>query len=139
MRYWDSSALVALIVAEETSATREALIKNDSSIATWWLSKAECASALNRLARERALQEEELSTALADLDTLSATWTEVQPTETVRARAIRLLRIHPLRAADAMQLAAALVVANESPASLPIVSSDERLAKAARREGFSVM
>jgi predicted nucleic acid-binding protein len=46
--------------------------------------------------------------------------------------------VHPLRAADALQLAAAVVAAEGIPASLSIVTLDERLAAAARREGFVV-
>ena len=40
---------------------------------------------------------------------------EVLPAEAVREQAARLLRLHPLRAADALQLAAALVWADSPP------------------------
>ncbi len=59
--------------------------------------------------------------------------------EQVRNRAIRLLRLHPLRAADALQLAAALTAAAEDPERLHLVSSDDRLSAAAQREGFRVL
>ena len=62
----------------------------------------------------------------------------IRPSERVRQRALRLLRVHPLRAADALQLAAALVAASEEPADLELVSSDARLSAAARQEGFVV-
>ncbi len=52
---------------------------------------------------------------------------------------MRLLRVHPLRAADAFQLAAAIAAADESPRSLPFVTFDSRLARAAEREGFPVI
>ena len=63
---------------------------------------------------------------------------EIRPLDRIRRRAIRLLRIHPLRAADALQLAAALTAAAEEPADLEVVSSDARLSAAARQEGFVV-
>jgi len=47
-----------------------------------------------------------------------------------------LLRIHPLRAADSLQLAAALTVAEQEPSSLSFVCLDQRLAEAAIREGL---
>lgn len=48
------------------------------------------------------------------------------------------MRLHPLRAADALQLAAALVLSDFEPRTLPFVTLDDRLASAARREGFEV-
>jgi hypothetical protein len=53
--------------------------------------------------------------------------------------ASRLLRVHPLRAADALQLAAALAAAKGDPSSLDVVCLDQRLSEAARREGFRVL
>jgi hypothetical protein len=57
----------------------------------------------------------------------------------VRRSAERLLRTHPLRTAESLQLAAALVAADHDPATLTVVSVDERLNAAARREGFVVL
>ncbi len=73
------------------------------------------------------------------LGLLAASWVEIEPVEQVRRRAIRLLRLHPLHAADALQLAAALTAADEDPQRLDVVSSDDRLSAAARREGFRVL
>lgn len=58
--------------------------------------------------RLAALEPAEESQALSLLTALAAIWTEIQPAERVRNGARRLLRVHPLRAANAMQLAAAL-------------------------------
>jgi predicted nucleic acid-binding protein len=63
---------------------------------------------------------------------------EVQPTSAVRARALRLLRVHPLRAADAFQLGAALTAFKEATAGNVFLTADVRLAKAAALEGFEV-
>ncbi len=80
-----------------------------------------------------------MSASLARLDELSLAWHEVQPVARVRTVAIRLLRTHELRAADAFQVAAAIVAAEDSPGSLPVVTLDARLALAAEREGFPVV
>ncbi len=106
---------------------------------TWWGSWIECASALNRLRREGSLDSGDLDRSLARLQELSGGWTEVRPLERVRRRAVRLLRVHPLRGAAALQLAAALTASDEDPSELDVVSSDARLADAARQEGFRVL
>ena len=139
MKYWDSSALVALLVDEPESAERRATIRRDPAIVTWWGSRIECASALNRLHRERRYESGGLDRSLEQFRRLAASWLEIEPLEQVRSRAIRLLRLHPLRGADALQLAAALTAAAEDPQRLDVVSSDERLTAAARREGFTVL
>jgi uncharacterized protein len=77
--------------------------------------------------------------ALRLLRQLSASWHEVDPSDEIRETAVRFLRVHPLRAADALQLAAAFLAAERRPASLEIVALDDRLANAARKEGFAVL
>ena len=139
MKYWDSSALVALVVEEPRSAERRATIRRDSVIVTWWGSRIECASALNRLERGNRFEGDGFDRSMDQLGLLAASWVEIEPLEQVRRRAIRLLRLHPLRAADALQLAAALTAAGEDPERLDMVSSDDRLSAAARREGFRVL
>ena len=59
--------------------------------------------------------------------------------DAVKARAKRLLGVHTLRAADALQLGAALTAASDDPLGWDLVCLDERLAEAARREGFAVL
>ena len=136
MRYWDSSALVPLLVDEANTARCESLLRGDPQIATWWLSRVECASALNRLHQDRSLGVAGLRTALSDLDHLSGTFVEIQPTQAVRTTALRLLRVHPLTAADALQLAAAVLAAGHSRSTLDFISYDVRLVEAAEKEGF---
>ncbi|HUG39849.1 MAG TPA: hypothetical protein VMM12_05165, partial [Longimicrobiales bacterium] len=80
--------------------------------------------------------EEEQSLSL--LAALRASWTEVLPSNEVRDRAVRLVRVHSLRAADALQLAAAQLWAGTS-ASAELVTFHERLALAARLEGLRVL
>ena len=138
MKYWDSSALVSLLVYETASENRRAILRQDPGIVTWWGSGIECASALNRLHREGNLDSGNLSRSLERLQGFAAGWIEIRPLQRVRRRALRLLRVHPLRGADALQLAAALAAADEDPAELDVVSSDARLSAAARQEGFRV-
>lgn len=138
MRFWDSSAIVPLIVAEAGTDSMQAIAGEDPVMCVWWGTEIECVSALARLEREDALAETAMIAALERLDLLAEAWNEVQPVAAVRGVARRLLRVHPLRAADALQLAAAVVAAEGVPASLDLVTLDERLAAAARREGFVV-
>lgn len=63
----------------------------------------------------------------------------VAPTAPLRDRAGRLLAAHPLRTADALQLAAALAWCDDVPRGESFVCLDERLREAARREGFAVL
>ncbi len=138
MRFWDSSAIVPLIVAEAGTEGVLAIAGEDPAMCVWWGTELECVSALARLEREDALAQASMTAALERLESLAAAWNEVQPVAAVRGAARRLLRVHPLRAADALQLAAAVVAAEGVPASLDLVTLDERLAVAARREGFGV-
>ena len=132
MRYWDTSALVPLLVVEARSAETTSLLREDPEILTWWGTRVECASALARLERDGIAIDEPLTR----LDALAGAWHEVEPTDHVRRVARRLLRVHPIRAADALQLAAASVAAEGDPATLPFVCLDDRLILAASREGF---
>jgi hypothetical protein len=73
------------------------------------------------------------------LAALAGAWSEVLPSEQLRDRSERLLAVHPLRAADAFQLGAALVWSRGQTAAHVFVSLDERLRLAAGREGFRVL
>ena len=138
MRYWDSSALVSLVVSEAETGNRRDLLRQDPRVVTWWASRVECASAVHRLARGGDISSAELTHALEKLRLFSAGWIQVRPTARVRQRALRLLRIHGLRAADALQLAAALTACDDDPSTLALVCSDARLSDAANLEGFVV-
>ncbi len=138
MRFWDSSAVIPLTVTEASTDGIRATAEQDPVMCVWWATEVECVSALARLEREGALTDTGITGALERLDLLAESWNEVQPVAAVRTAARRLLRVHALRAADALQLAAAVIAAEGQPASLEVVTLDERLAVAARREGFTV-
>lgn len=139
MTYWDPSAIVSLLGSEPDPEGRTALIRQDPEAVTWWASKVECSSALCRLRREGAIDDAGLTQAVRKLEMFLDSCLEVAPSEEVRKRAIRLLRLHALRAGDALQLAAALVASREDPSSLPLVTSDGKLKEAAQKEGFAVL
>jgi uncharacterized protein len=126
-----------LLAAEPTSVGVHELFASDPALVVWWGTELECVSAVSR--REREGTRGDPALALGRLDALVAHWTEVGPSAQVRRAARRLLRVHALRAADALQLAAGLAAAEAHATSLPFVTSDRRLAAAARREGFPVI
>ena len=113
-----------------------ALYRADAGVLAWWGTRVECESAIARLERESTLRPRSAAAARARLGRFAATWQEVQPLESLRKDALRFLRVHDLRAADALQLAAGVAAAEGRPASLVFVCLDERLAAAAEREGF---
>ena len=139
MNFWDSSAIVPLLIAESATAQMQALARQDPDMLVWWASEVECASALARLERAGALSPEGIERALRRLTDLAQGWHEIEPNEVVREAATRFLRVHPLRAAAAMQLAAAFAAAEGRPRTLPLLSLDACLGEAARKEGFPVV
>jgi hypothetical protein len=138
MRFWDSSAVIPLLLDEGQSTEMLRLYDADGAQTVWCLTEVEAASAIARKTREGMVAERE-NAARSQLRFLRERWIEVSSLESVRARALRLLSIHSLRAADALQLAAALVSCDERTESLPFVCLDDRLADAARKERFPVL
>ena len=138
MRFWDSSALVPLCLEQPRTATALRWQREDPELVVWWGSAIECASAIARLHREGHLTTAEEAQARALLTELKASWYEVQPGDAVREQALRILRLHPVRAADAVQLAAALEWGGTPPEG-ELVTFDDRLREAARREGFTTL
>jgi predicted nucleic acid-binding protein len=139
MRYWDSSALLPLLVQQTASARTKELLDADSAVVTWWGSAVECASAIARLEREALMTPEGASLASANLRSAATHWIDIPATAMVREQAMRLVRLHSLRAADSLQLAAAIVAADFQPSTVGFVTLDKRLALAAEREGFTVV
>lgn len=138
MRFWDTSAVVPLLLEQEATAAVKRLLSGDKEMAAWWGTAVECASAAACLRREERLTVAEEGRVLELLGTLRASWLEVLPSDEVRDQAMRMLRVHALKAADALQLAAARVWAGPA-AGAELVTYDERLALAARLEGFVVL
>jgi uncharacterized protein len=139
VKFWDASAIVPLLIAEASTRRLQALAAGDPDMLVWWGSQVECVSALARLERDGALDPKVALLAFDRLKQLAAGWHEVDPSDIVREVAARFLRVHPLRAADALQLAAAFIAAEQRPASLEMITLDERLASVAQKEGFTVI
>ena len=137
MKFWDSSAVVPLLVEQEPSSRVAAWIASDA-IVLWNLTPVEVVSALRRLAREEVLEEEIVRLAEARMHEMVRTCHVVIDLEPIKTLATRLLRLHPLRAFDALQLGAALHWAEGHPQGRTLHTLDSRLALAAQREGFLV-
>ncbi|HEX6649889.1 MAG TPA: PIN domain-containing protein [Pyrinomonadaceae bacterium] len=137
--FWDTSAVVPLCCFQPQSAQARQAGRTYGRQVVWWGTIIEAVSSLNRLTREGTINAKESSQAFARLEYLRDRWNEVQPTEEVRTRAERLLRIHRLRAADALQLAAALVWCGNHPQGRALVGADGNLSDAASAEGFTVI
>ncbi|MBI4401272.1 MAG: type II toxin-antitoxin system VapC family toxin [Nitrospirae bacterium] len=139
MRFWDSSAIVPLCLDEPRSDRLKRLAEEDRALVVWWTALVECYSTFARLRREGILSRTEEDHARRFAIQLLAEWTEIEPSNKVREQAGRVLLFHPLRAADSLQLAAALVWAAGHPTGNEFVCLDQRLREAAYREGFRVL
>ena len=138
MSFWDSSAILPLCIDEKTSRSVIELAQGSGQIAVWWATVVEVQSAFERKARTEELSVDEKTKGEILLFQLSFDWVELPPAETIRNRARQLLSAHRLRAADALQLAAALAWAENSPRGKSFVCLDNRLREAAALEGFQV-
>jgi predicted nucleic acid-binding protein len=139
VRFWDSSAVILLCVDDSSTPIVRRLAREDEAMAAWWGTVVECCSALSRLLRQGDLAAPDLARARYVLDRLAEGWSEILPGPEIRDQAIRLLGLHPLRAADALQLAAGLVWADRRPRGYHFVCLDTRLREAARAEGFFIL
>lgn len=139
MKFWDSSALVPLLVQEVSSWRLWELVRQDPEMVLWWATPVECAAALARIDTEGLVWKPVLQQGLDVLRTLVAGATEVHPAEEVRLCAEHLVSKYPLRAADSFQLAAALSWRQGYLDGASFVTLDRRLRLAAALEGFRVL
>lgn len=139
MRFWDTSAIVPLVLEERGSALVRTWLPEDPEVAIWGMTLLELGSALERRVREGAVPRQQRQKLLAWFQRFAGAASEVTDVMAVRMQALQLVARHPLRAADAAQLAAALLVAEGDPSSITVVSLDDALAEAADREGFTVL
>jgi uncharacterized protein len=137
--FWDTSAIVPLLIDEALSRSLTDQLRADKEPAIWWSTPVECQSAIQRRHRDGAIAAAELAAINERLRSFLLHVDTVSPTDDVRRRAARLIAVHPLRAADALQLAAALLWAEEQPHGETFVSVDARLRDAAAREGFTLI
>ena len=137
--FWDTSAIIPVLLPEARSATLTERLAADREVTLWWGTPVECLSAIYRRHRENPVPPALLTEALGRLRALVEDADTVSPTDEVRRRAGRLVGAHPLRAADALQLGAALVWCEEQSHGEVFACLDDRLREAARREGFSLI
>ncbi len=121
MKFWDSSALLPLVIAAPQRRAFLRVLESDRDMVVWWGTPVECSSALARREREQHLSARKASAGQDLLRQLARSWLKIEPTDAVRSTVMRLLRVHELRAADGLQLAAAMVTAEHAP--LPSTSS----------------
>jgi hypothetical protein len=138
VRFWDSSALLSLVLKQAVTEELSAMLFEDNRLVVWWGTRVEGVSAICRLLRSGEADQSVALQLFDEFDAITALAREIEPTEEVRATALRMLRVHELRAADALQLAAASVWAGQYPTGFGFVSLDRRLRQAAAREGFEV-
>lgn len=139
VRFWDTSALIPLFIAERETSRAERWLREDSEVAVWMLTRVELLSALARRRREEPVAGPGLLAARRGLLKAWERWSEVTAVEEARRHAERIVEVHPLRAADALQVAAALVVAAGQPRTVTFVTLDRRQAAAAAVEGLDVL
>ena len=139
MRFWDASAIIPLCVKESPTALVRRIVEEDGALVVWWTTPVECYSAFARRRRDDILTRAQEDQARQAILRLAVDWSEVQPSYQVRDAVGRVLLLHPLRGADALHLAAALVWADGRAARHHFVSLDKRLREAAQREGFEVL
>lgn len=136
MKFWDTSAVVPLLVQQAKTQTSEKLLREDRLMIVSWTTECEAFSALARLERESALSSKAFLGAKAILDTLAQSWNVVEPSAELIVETKRVLRLHPLRSADALQLASAILACKKTPHNLTFLTFNERLSEAAGKEGF---
>jgi predicted nucleic acid-binding protein len=138
--FWEASAIVPLVVREETSRScRDLRRRQTDEFTIWWGTAIEVTSAIQRKRREGRITDGAAATAGVHLEALVRESTEVPPDEAVRAEARRLLGIYGLRAADALQLAAALVAVHGRPMGKKFIAADGPLLRSAALEGFDAV
>lgn len=139
MRFWDSSALLPLLSEEKFSDIATSLLREDADVTVWWGTWVECSVAIGRLRRENKLTETGEEETRVTLDRLSVDWMEVEPTDELRLLTMLVSRDHPLKAADRLQLAAALRWCEGNTGGADFVCLDGRPRSAAEDEGFQVL
>jgi uncharacterized protein with PIN domain len=139
VRFWDASAVVPLVIEEPSTRLVSGWLDADPEMLLWGLTRLEIVSAVERRAREGALLLKDRTAALRRIDRIASAAYEVTDLLAVRTKSIALLGRYALRAADAAQLGAALVVADPDPVSLTMAVLDVRLADAAAREGLGIL
>ncbi len=135
--FWDASAVVYLCAPGQASSRARALYREYPPV-IWWGTRFEVRSAIRRTWRDGVLSDTGYKAAETRINALMAAWGEVLPDDKVGNLALDVLDRFPLKAPDALQLAAALAWTKERPRGRLFVSCDTRLSAAAREAGFEI-
>lgn len=133
--FWDTSALVQICVPGQVSSRAKSLLRLHQPV-VWWTAAVEVCSVLERLRRDQALSSSAYTASNRRLAELLGSCREIQPTSPLRELAGTMLERFPLRASDALHLAAALVWTKQIPRGRIFICNDRRLISAARAVGF---
>jgi predicted nucleic acid-binding protein len=136
--YLDTSALVKLYVKENGSAAVRAACDRAEALATSRLSYVEAHTAAARRAREGNLSQKAKARFAENLERDWPRYVVVEVSEVVCRLAVELAGRHPLRAADALQLASALFLRESTRQPVLFLCFDERLVAAAQGEELAV-
>ncbi len=134
--FWDASALIPLCVRQGITTNAIALYKTHD-VVVWWTTPVEIASALARLVRMRQITSSECAKARKLATVLADSWSVIQPSGALRTKAVQLVDRYDLRAADSLQLAAALEWCEDFPHGRVFLTADEKLREAATLAGFT--
>lgn len=137
LAFWDSSALIPLCIQQKQTEQAEALFA-DYEVAVWWSTPVEIISGLTRLMRMGEIEHDEFLAGKQLAQTIAKMWMPINPSVTIATQASSLLELYPLRAADALQLAAALNWCENKPTGKIFLTFDKRLRDAAGLAGFSL-
>ena len=135
--FWDSSALVPLCVTQPQSARSRQLYERYRIVA-WWATQVEMMSGLARLDRTGQITHDRFLVGKQIALEIVRDWFSVGSTESIAGTACSLLELHPLRAADALQLAAGLQWCEGQPTGKVFLTFDNRLREAAGLAGFTL-
>jgi predicted nucleic acid-binding protein len=139
VKFWDTSALAPAFVAEPSSRQVKRWLRDDPAVVVWMFTRVELAATIARRRSERPEMAVNWERSLREIAESSATWTEIAEAEAVRRKAEDVLQRHLLRAADALQIGAALIAADGDRSAVEFVTFDRRLAAAAAREDFAIL
>ena len=126
-----------LCVRQSNTPHATALYKRYQAV-VWWATPVEIASALARLVRMQLLDPSDWAKARHLASRLADTWSVIQPTDAVRTKGTQVIERYDLRAADALQLAAAFEWCQDVPQGRVFLTGDDKLLQAAALAGFAV-
>lgn len=135
--FCDTSVIVTLCV-DQIQTSQALLLESRYRFAVWWATHVEIASELMQLLRQQRITAAEYAHATQQAEQYVKIWRVVVPTARIAIEARILLERYPLRAADALQLAAALEWCEGKPDGRMFLTFDKRLREAAGLAGFTL-